>query len=91
MGMGRPQVGGGGGGGAWGPKFWIWVTGSPIWASGLASTSGFSTARRYGGGEVGPNGTMRHIFRVVRARGKFINNYVSIKCYQRRGFGWDIW
>ena len=88
MDIGRPQVGGGGGGGAWGSKFWIWGAGFPIWASGLASTSGFSTARRYGG-EVGPNGTMRHIFRVVRARETFINSYVSIKCYQR-GLGGDI-
>ena len=89
MGTGRPQAGGGGGGGARGSNFWIWGTGFPIWASGLASTSGFSAVRRHDG-EVGPNGTMRRIFRAVRAREIFINNYMSVKCY-KRGFGWGIW
>jgi hypothetical protein len=35
------------------------------------------------GGEAGPNGAMRHIFRVARAGETFINNCMGIKCYQR--------
>jgi hypothetical protein len=44
------------------------------------------------GGKVGPNGSMRHVFRVARARARetFANNYMGVKCY-KRGFGWGIW
>jgi hypothetical protein len=86
MGIGRPQPGGSGERRTVEPGALNsgWGAGFPIWASGLASTSGFSAVRRHIW-EAGPNGAMRHIFRAARAGGKFIKNCMGIKCY-KRGF-----
>jgi hypothetical protein len=35
------------------------------------------------GGEAGPNGATRHVFRVVRAGETLVNNCMGVKCYQR--------